>query len=735
MVIDYFKYCELVEQLTNWAVEYDLGNYTAPSDVVYDELYKQIKQFEKVNPLMILKNSPTMKVGAAVKTDDGLVKVEHDHKMLSIANINSSDELREWISDKVSKGITEIILEYKIDGLSMSLKYDDGELDDAVSRGDGTTGERVLANAMQIPSVPKSISVKGKHEFRGEVVWMNEHFLAYNDEQTALGKKTMVNPRNGAAGTMRLLDPVEVGRRKLNFIGYRHLVGSEAGTQSADLDFMKTVGFETSPYWVMPISNDPVVVDAVVDQVAFMDSERKKLPYITDGLVIKVNDKSTYTMLGGTSKTPHAYGAYKFPPEVGTTPLVSVDNSSGKTGAVTPVANVTTIMLSLTSVSRASVHNWDMFEFMGFYEGCSVNIRKAGEIIPEIISVLGFEARGKDVYEAIKKNTPIGIIESIMRIYATDENEIARMLDIITTCTVNGKINLKQIVDVLNGRTDKPYIKRPTECKHCGATLRNDVNHMGEDLVALICPNAKCPSLQTKLMEAFVSKDCMNIMNVGDSTVELLIDTGLLTSFTDFYELTQDKLVATGRVSKREAERIMDGINATRSNYLNQLLNALGIEDIGRTASAELADHFATLSAINDAVFNNPIEIESVGKVGVVAANNLIAWFKVNQDVVKYFIANSIGVQAKKKLVTGDALVGMLMIMTGKSNLVGRDEFKTLVVQYGGKVASSISGKVSHVVLCDGAGPSKVKQIQEIQREGGKIKTITDEEFLKMIGR
>ena len=485
----------------------------------------------------------------------------------------------------------------------------------------------------------------------------------------------------------------------------------------------------------MPISNDPTEVEAVVNQVAFMDTERKKLPYITDGLVIKVNDKSTYTMLGGTSKSPHAYGAYKFPPEVGTTPLISVDNSSGKTGAVTPVANVTTIVLSLTSVSRASVHNWDMFEFMGFYDGCSVNIRKAGEIIPEIISVYGFEARGKDVYEAIKKNTPIGIIESIMRIYATDETEIARMLDIIAACTVNGKINLKQIVDTLNARGDKPYIKRPTECKHCGATLRNDVNHNGEDLVALICPNAKCPSLQTKLMEAFVSKDCMNIMNVGDSTVELLIDTGLLKSFTDFYELTQDKLVATGQVSKREAERIVDGINATRTNYLNQLLNALGIEDIGRTASAALAEHFSTLIALNDAVFNNPSEIDTVEKVGAVAANNLIVWFKANQDVVNYFIANSIAVHAKKKLVTGDALVGMLMIMTGKSNLVGRDEFKTLVVQYGGKVASSISGKVSHVVLCDGAGPSKVKQIQEIQREGGKIKTITDEEFLKMIGR
>lgn len=735
MVIDYFKYCELVEQLTNWATEYDLGNYSAPSDVVYDELYKQIKQYEKVNPQMILPNSPTLKVGATVKSDGGLVKVEHDHKMLSIANINSADELREWIVDKVSKGISEIILEYKIDGLSMSLKYDDGELDDAVSRGDGTIGERVLANAMQIPSVPKNIVATGKHEFRGEVVWMNEHFLAYNDEQIALGKKTMVNPRNGAAGTMRLLDPAEVGRRKLNFIGYRHLVGSVTGTQSADLDFMKSIGFDTSPYWVMPISKDVAVVDAVVDQVAFMDIERKKLPYITDGLVIKVNDKSTYTMLGGTSKTPHAYGAYKFPPEVGTTPLISVDSSSGKTGAVTPVANVTTIMLSLTSVSRASVHNWDMFEFMGFYDGCSVNIRKAGEIIPEIISVLGFEARGKDVYEAIKKNTPIGIIESIMRIYATDENEITRMIDIITACTVNGKINLKQIVDILNARGDKPYIKRPSECKHCGATLRNDVNHMGDDLVALICPNTKCPSLQTKLMEAFVSKDCMNIMNVGDSTVEMLIDTGLLKSFPDFYELTQDKLVATGQVSKREAERIMDGVNATRNNYLNQLLNAFGIEDIGRTASAELADHFNLLSVINDAVFNNPIEIESVGKVGTVAANNLIAWFKANQDIVTYFITHSIAVHAKKKLVTGDALVGLTLIMTGKSSIIGRDEFKTLVPQYGGKVASSISAKLDYVLLGDSAGPAKLKQIQEIQREGGKIKTITDEEFLKMIGR
>ena len=735
-MIDYMKYCELVDQLNQWTAEYESGD-GAPADAVYDGLYKQIKQFEKMNPAMILKDSPTMKVGSTSKSTDGFVKVEHEQKMQSIANINSDAELRNWLRDKVEKGISVFILEYKIDGMSLALKYEESELDDSITRGDGDVGDRVLANAMQIESIMKTIPGYDKAEIRGEIVWHNDHFVAYNDELIALGKKPMSNPRNGVAGTMKQLDPSEVGRRKLNFVAYRFLSGSPHTNHSDDLDTLNALGFTTSPYWRFTVDGTPESIEAVVTKVAEMNVERKKLPYITDGLVIKVNDKTAYAALGGTSKCPHAFGAYKFPAEVKSTGLKCVDSSSGKTGAVTPVANVETVELSLTKVSRASLHNWDMMEFMGVYEGCKVNIRKAGEIIPEIISVVGFEHRGKDVYEAIRKKTKISVIESIMAEVGVDINVIEEFVAFLSSFSLDGRVRDSAIVGSiaeLHRASDLPFIKRPTTCKHCGATLKNDVNVDGEDLIALICPNQKCPSLQMKLMEAFVSKECMNIMNVGESTVTALIDAGLLKSFSDFYDLSLEMLKST-EFSERESERIIEGINASRTAYLHQLLNAFGIDGVGRSASAALSEHFDSLIAIRDAVITNPNEIRSVDKVGDVSGDSLIAWFTENKDLVNYFIANNIGCQAKKKVVKGSSLSGLMMIMTGKSSKVGRDEFVTIVVEQGGKVSKSITGKVDCVLLGDGAGPKKIQDIKTLQAQGSKIKVITDDEFLAMIGR
>ena len=699
-MLDFFQYSDLVDTLNKYIKAYEEGNPIV-ADAVYDADYKKLKEFEKANPTMVLDSSPTRKVGAAIK--DGFEKVEHKHKMGSIANINSDDELRDWLKDKIAKGIKHVVLEFKIDGLSLSLRYVDGKLDDAITRGDGSTGDRVYANALQIKSVMQSIPYTMSSEVRGEVVWFKDNFIAVNDELDRMGKKTFSNPRNGAAGTMKLLDSMEVGRRTLDFIAYRIVEGCGDNTlHSEDLTALQKAGFQTSPFFRFELCVDNI--EKIVNTVADMEIQRHSLPYLTDGLVIKVDEKEEYDRLGGTSKCPHAFGAYKFPPEIRSTLLKSVEASSGKTGAVTPVANVDTVKLSLTNVSRASLHNWDMLEFLGIYEGCAVNIRKAGEIIPEIISVVGIEGHSKDDYERLNVSKGrAAIIKSIKNLHATNKT--------------------------------LPFIKRPTFCRHCGSALHNDTNRAGEELVALICPNQKCPSLQMKVLEAFVSKDCMNIMNVGESTVNVLVNAGVLKDFTDFYKLTKDILDQIPELGSRESDRIITGIEDSKKNYLNQLLNAFGIDGIGRTASQEIADRYPSLAGLVDVVYNNPADLRNTPKVGEEGCKALETWIKDNNDIVYFFIDKQIASKSKAKIVKGNALAGLTLIMTGKSDLVGRNDFKQFVIEQGGKVASGISSKVSYVLLGNSAGPEKVKEIRRLQADGVGIRTITDQDFLKMIGK
>lgn len=694
--LNFFQYADLVDTLIEWGKKYESGE-SPVSDSVYDSEYKKLKEFEKKNPDKIINTSPTQKVGTA----SGFNKIQHKYPMLSIANINSHDELREWVKDKINKGVRSLVLEFKIDGISLSLNYINGELNSAVTRGDGTTGEESYANAMQIANIPKTIPLKDDTEIRGEVVWFNDAFTRINQELIDLGKKPFSNPRNGAAGTMKLLEPKEVARRGLSFIAYRSMEGINNDLHSSDMDAIKSMGFTTSKYYLFDLTKTHI--EEIVNAVKYMDIERQSLPYLTDGLVIKVNEKNMYSKLGGTAKAPHAFGAYKFPPEVKSTPLVKIHHSYGKSGSVTPVAEVQTINLSLTNVTMASLHNWDMVEYLGFHEGCTVNIRKAGEIIPEIISVNGINGRCKDSYEML--------VDKHGREYVLREAEKLSNL----------YPNLK-------------FIKRPTHCKHCSSILTQDSNRQGDTLVALICPNEKCPSKVLKNLEAFVSKDCMNIMHMGESTINDLFNYGSIVDFRSFYELKKDSITNSG-LGDRIAERILESIDVSRKNHLNQLLNAFCIDGVGKGTSERLADHFGHLGKLNDTIKNSPSEIATIQDIGDDSSKSIIEWFTENQEIVNYFIDNNIATTSKPKIVKGNTLSGLTCIMTGKSSLIERNEFKQIVVEQGGKVSSSITGKVDIVLLGDSAGPAKVKAIAQLQQDGSKIRTVTDQEFLQMIGK
>jgi len=689
---DFFDYSDAIPKLNRWAEAYAKGKNIV-SDKVYDDLYKAVKEWELDNSDMIDPKSPTQ--GVIDSSTDGFPKVKHDIPMISIANSNSHKELKEFSDDRASKKCPEQTIEFKIDGLALSLKYEHGMLQDAVTRGKNGVGDRVYLNALQIPAIKKKISITDrKVEIRGEVVWLKDDFEAWNKKQEALGNDTMSNPRNGAAGTMKSKDPKEVAERKLSFVAYSVVHGSDFTQHDADMLWLKGEGFITSEYYVC-ITSDKILKGAV-----FMEKKRHTLPYLIDGLVIKVNDKTAYKRLGGTSKTPHYCTALKFPPEEKETDLLDVEKSAGRTGAVTPVAIVKEIELALTKVNRASIHNWDIAEYIGVYEGCKVIIRKAGEIIPEIVKVVGIDGRSKDDYEK----------------------------------AVDGGVDLKtKRKELLKKYPQFKFYTRPEKCDHCGSTLQNDTNRKGETLVAWVCKNVSCSVKQFKNIVKFASKDAMDISGVSESMIEKLLSKGLIKDITGLFKVTEQQLLTLDGVQQGKAKKYMSAIEyARKNNYMHQFLAGVGIPNLGKTAAKNFAEHFGDLETFHQA---QQAELEKVTNIGSELAENIVDFRKSggNRYLFRWFIDKGICTKAEPSLIKTDKLKGLVLIMTGTSDKIGRQEFKDMVAENSGYISSGISGKVNYVIVGDNAGPSKLQKIADFKKKGVDMKTITDDEFLKMI--
>ena len=687
-MIDFFEYSDLCVELTKWTKAYDDGDPVV-TDPVYDAAYRKLKQFELANPTMIDKNSPTQ--GIVAGSTDGFPKRTHEVPMISIANSMSHDELRSFCDDRTKKGCEEKVIEFKIDGAALGLMYNNGELQDAITRGDGVTGDSVYANALQIPAIPKKISIKHKMEIRGECVWMKDKFQAYNDRMEQIGGKLMSNPRNGAAGTMKSKDPQDVADRELSFIAYSVVQGSSRDKHSDDMEWMKKEGFLTSDYYICPNT------EKVIDGAVFMETKRYTLPYLIDGLVVKVNDKTAYKRLGGTSKTPHAFTALKFPPEVKVTRLLDIEHSYGRSGAVTPVAIVEEVELALTKVRRASLHNWDIAEYLGVHKGCSVVIRKAGEIIPEIVKVDEIDARSKDDYEVF--------------------------------ISAGGDLRTPYIQ--LHTKYKKDWYLRPKKCSHCGSDLQHDSNRAGNKLVSWICANPGCSVKQFKNIVKFVSKSAMNIMGVGESVIEELLSKGYIKDITDLYKVDKAQLLTLDSFGSRAADKFLAAMKVSRNNYMNQFLAGVGIPNLGKTASNVLAEHFGDLESFHQAQKD---ELESIPGIGNELAETIADFRKDggNRHLFRWFIDNNICTKSKPVKKSSDKLKEKVLIMTGKCEL-DRTEFKQIVAENGGKISSGITSKVNYVIVGEGAGPSKLQKIDKLQKDGSDIKIITDKEFLKML--
>lgn len=715
----YGEYCSLVDELNELAKAYSNGN-SPVSDVAYDAKYRQIKEFEINNPDLVLAESPTQNVTEDL--DDGFKKVEHDpeHPMVSITNACGIAEAVAWVKSTYEKyGIVEFELEYKLDGASLALTYQKGQLDDAVTRGKDNIGDSVIYNAVKIQGVRQHVDAgdladtedkrKDFLEVRGETLWKYDDFDEYNERMEAEGKALMSNPRNGAAGSLKLSSPKEVESRKLSYVAYIVTRGLTTERQSDDIEWLEKQGFEVPPHCVVDISGEGGL-EAFRNAAEDMRSKRESLPYPIDGIVIKVNEKKWYKVLGYSSKAPNFYKAYKFPPEERVTVLRKIEESAGRSGAITPVAIFDPISLAMTNVNRSTIHNWELTEYLGLFEGCHIVVRKAGEIVPEIVGCVE-TGRTKDDYElAVRK----GAVEA----YVHKDGVV-------------------------------PYV-RPSLCPYCGQPLSNPVNKEGKKLVAWVCTNPDCEAQETERLCNFADRQVMNIRGVGPSVIEELYVAGKLKTVADFYKLTESDFIDFTSCRAKSAKKNVAAIDKTRSNTLSQWVEGLGITGIGHTASPLIAKalHAVGVRAVVEALASMNLttdQSEIISQfsrecidsgITQMLLDRFTNYAKGHADLLMYFIDNNIAQEFKGVEVESNKLAGQSCIMTGVFDKLDRDVFKDMVVKNGGKVCSGISKNTTIVLMGDGAGPSKVAKIESLKAAGVKMRVFTPEtldEFMKLV--
>lgn len=701
-MIDFKQYAEMCDVLTQWAREYAAGTPSV-SDDVYDKNYILLKEFEAANPSVILDTSPTRHVEDGA---EGFRKVRHEIPMISIANSNGIEETREWAGMMFGKGVKRMEGEYKLDGLSLALKYRDGQLVDAVTRGKDNVGDSVFENALRVKGVLHKIPWADEVEIRGETVWKYADFEPINDQLAADGKKAFANPRNGAAGTLKMHDPDEIERRGLSFVAYLVVKGSPNRYRSDDIASLRDMGFEVPKNWVA------MSVEELVMLAENMREKRYEQPYTIDGVVLKVDDKEDQDRFGYTAKSPNFYRAYKFPPEEKETELLDIEQSIGMSGAITPVAIINPVHLAMTTVSRCSLHNWDLVDYLGLHKGCHVVLRKAGEIIPELVKCTE-TGRSKDAYEIERARCDKDKIPHVSPWVPSTDRE----------------------------RTYDRYL-RPVACPCCGGELKCQVNAEGKELVAWVCSNEECKTQIGGKLANFVSRDCMNIMGIGDVIVEQLLEAGKLHFFTDFYRLTeQDFMDACGK-TEAGARKLVQSIEKSKDNYLHQLIEGFSIQGLGHQVAPAVAQcvkdagGFMRLYTDGDAtgfIDDFCYRAQKAGISPVIVGKFCEFVMKFSDDLQEFATWN---VAQQVKEVQSAKLAGKVCIMTGTFEKLDRDVFKDMVVANGGTICSSITKKCNVVLMGDGAGPSKVQKIEELKRAGQEITVYTPEtlqQFLDLL--
>lgn len=624
------------------------------SDFAFDQLLKELELLEQAHPEYITPDSPTQRVGA--DRTEGFVQVPHRYPMLSLANTYSYDEVREFYQ-RVAKDLGHedftIAAELKYDGLSISLIYEDGLLVRAVTRGDGTLGDDVTANVRTIRSIPLRLQGEGyphELEVRGEILLPFAEFDRLNKEREAAGQPLFANPRNAASGTLKQLDPAIVAARRLDaFLYYVPGQPTLPDSHIARLQLCKS--------WGLKISEATQACHSLEEVLAFLDhwdEARHEAPVATDGVVLKVDSISAQEELGYTAKTPRWAIAYKFQAEQAKTALLSIDFQVGRTGAVTPVANLEAVALSGTTVRRASLHNADFIHSLDLHLGDQVFVEKGGEIIPKIVGV------------------------------AKDERP-----------------------------QDAAPVIFPSHCPACSSPL-----HRSQGEAAYYCTNAaSCPPQQTARLEHFAGRKAADI-RLGSETIDLLFSRGLVHSIADLYRLSVEDLLTLPGFKERSATKLYDSIQASKERPFRALLFGLGIRFVGETVAKTLVQRYADIDALGQATLEELTAIPDIGLVIAQSLIDYFATEANRQLIADLqslgLPLKRLPEEEPQPVEEHAAIAGKTCVISGVFSQHSREEYKQLIESRGGKVGSSISSKTSFVLAGENMGPSKLAKARDL---------------------
>ena len=635
---------KLVSLLNKYSYDYYVEDNPQISDTEYDTLYKQLEKLEEKHPEFILKNSPTQRVGDKVL--DEFEKITHKVPMLSLSNTFSTEELREFdsrVKKLVPNDKVEYICELKIDGLAISIKYENGKLVSAATRGDGTVGEDVTENIKTIFSIPKILKDERSFEVRGEVYLPRKSFELLNIERKNNNEVLFANPRNAAAGSLRQLDSKITAKRRLSAFIYSIVGDDSIISQEHALSIAKD--------YSLPVNSNYKLckdINEVISYINYWTENKTDLPYDIDGIVIKVNSYSTQEEVGYTQKSPRWATAYKFPEEELATKLLDVELSVGRTGIITPVAILDPIVISGSTVSKASLHNKDIIDELDIHIGDMVVVKKAGEIIPKVVRV-------------VKELRTDGTIKYTM----------------------------------------------PTICPSC-----KEQTYIKENDPFTRCKNPDCPEQNIRKIIHFASREALNIEGLGDKVVATLYDQGIISHTIDLFSLDRTRLISLERMGEKSVDNLLNAIENAKQSSLDKVIFALGILNVGKKASKILAEKYLNLTNFMNATLDELINLDDVGQITADSIldylsdeNNL----RFINDLISIGMNPQYEI---KEVNTNNIFAGKTVVLTGKLVELTRNEAKEYLEKNGAKVTGSVTSKTDLVIAGEKAGSKLTKAEQ-----------------------
>ena len=643
----------LTSELTRHNHLYYVENKSEITDFEFDKLLKELQQLEEAFPEFADENSPTKRVGGDITKK--FKTVVHEYPMLSLSNTYSKEEIVEWENrvKKLVPGKINYVCELKYDGVAIGIRYENGIFKQAVTRGDGTKGEDVSANVKTIKSIP--LKLKGNFpalfEIRGEIFFPLKNFIKLNESREAQGEALFANPRNTASGTLKMQDSSIVACRGLDCFLYG-VYGDDLPAEGHFQSVLKAKewGFKV-PYTDKKYIAQTDNIDGIMDFINYWDKERVHLPFEIDGVVIKVDDYGQQQDLGFTAKSPRWAIAYKFKAEQVSSKLQEVTFQVGRTGAVTPVANLTPVPLGGTIVKRASLHNQDQIQKLDLYQGDTVFVEKGGEIIPKIVGV--------DLKARQKEAQPIQFIEN---------------------------------------------------CPECGSKLKRfegEAHHY--------CTNdSECPPQITGRIIHFISRKAMDIDGLGSETVEQLFKEGFIKNYADLYTLTFDQIAGLERMGEKSAQNLLDGLANTKNIPFERVLFSLGIRHVGETVAKKIAKSLKNIDAIIAASFDDLISIDEVGEKIAISIQEFFQQEK-NLEIIDKLKAQGLQFEIIEEEKMSDKLLGKAIVVSGVFNEFSRPELKKLIEANGGKNVGSISGKTDFVLAGENMGPAKLEKAKKLE--------------------